>query len=112
MLEKFTKDMLESGKHVVEYRDGERRLYLNGSFMGMDSGALLTSYNDDLTVTRYMFLDIVKVFSVDRKHLSMTDVLANPGPLVWEREGQRVVSKEEALEKLTELYGEEVSVEW
>lgn len=111
-MEKFTKDMLESGKHVVEYRDGARRLYLNGFFIGLHCGLPLSHYNDDLTEEVSANLDIAKVFLADYKYNSLDAILNRPGKLVWEREKPVTISKDEALKKLAEVYGEEVKVEW
>lgn len=111
-MEKFTKDMLESGKHVVEYRNGVRRLYLNGFFIGLYCGMRLTTYNDDLSANTSVNLDIVKVFSTDNAFNSLDSILKNPGELVWERKKPVTISKDEALKKLAEVYGEEVKVEW
>ena len=109
---KYTKDMLESGKHVVELRNGDRKLYLNGSFIGQYFVELLTSYNDDLTITGHSSLDVVKVFSADSKRCSLKDILENPVPLLFERKIPATISKDEALKKLAEVYGKEVKVEW
>ena len=112
MLEKFTKDMLVSGEHVVEYRNGKRKLYLNGGFMGLYSGTSLMLYRDDLTEIINSSEDIVKVFLVDVTYNSIKDILDYPGILVWQRKERVTISKYEALRKLKEVYGEEVSVEW
>ena len=112
-MEKFTKDMLESGMHVVELRNGERQLYLNGSFIGQYAGEPLTSYNDDLTGIDYDFMDVVKIFQAVRRCCSLIDIINNPGTLVWERqEPMIIIPKHEALKKLAEVYGKEVKVEW
>ena len=111
-MRKFTKDMLESGKHIVEYRDGERRLYLNGFFIGLYCGLPLSLYNDDLTEEVSVNLDIVKVFLADYKYNALDAILKRPGKLVWERKKPVTISKAEALKKLAEVYGEEVKVEW
>ena len=58
-MEEFRKDMFESGKHIVEYRNGVRRLYLNGFFIGLYCGMPLITYNDDLTSNTAKNMDIV-----------------------------------------------------
>lgn len=112
MFEEFPKYMLKSGRHIVEFRNGERKLYLNWRFIGLHSGISSTLYNDDLTVPNYSLLDVVKVFLVNETYNSLKGILDYPGTLVWERKERTTISKYEALEKLKELYGEEVNVEW
>lgn len=109
---KFTKDMLESGKHIVEYRNGVRRLYLNGFFIGLYCGMPLVAYNDDLSANTSVSLDIVKVFLADGECNSLDGILKRPGKLVWVRENPVIITKDEVLKKLAEIYGEEVKVEW
>ena len=97
---KFTKDMLESGKHVVELRNGDRKLYLNGSFIGQYFVEPLTSYNDDLTITGHSSLDVVKVFSADSKRCSLKDILENPVPFCLKGKYQRLYQKTRLLKSL------------
>ena len=111
-VEEFRKDMLESGKHIVEYRNGARRLYLNGFFVGLHCGLPLSLYNDDLTEYIDVNLDIVKVFLAHVAYGSLDAILKRPGKIVWERKKPVTISKAEALKKLAEVYGEEVKVEW
>lgn len=112
MFEEFPKYMLKSGMHIVEFRNGERKLYLNERFIGLHSGISSTLYNDDLTLPGYSLLDVVKVFLVNEAYNSLRRILNYPDSLVWQRKEGVTISKYEALRKLKEVYGEEVSVEW
>ena len=107
----FTKDMLKSGEHVVEYRNGDKRLYLNGCFVGPNSGVPLSSYLDDLK-NRYGEdrIDIVAVYKAITGS-SFEYILSYSNELVWRRDDEPIeISATEAFAKLKEIYGKEVKI--
>ena len=85
----FTKSDLKDGM-IVEYRNGHKRLYINGIFTAYDWGWIsLDDFNDDLTYPTSEFygdtLDVVKVYKTNARLLK--DMLNDPSrlELIWER---------------------------
>ena len=103
--------MLESGSHVVEFRDGKKYLYLNGYFVGKTTGENISKYYKDLKNAYLKEHDVMKVYFAT-EDCSLENILSRHGKMIWERKEPRTISKEEALKKLEEVYGEEVKVEW
>lgn len=104
----FTKSDLKDGM-VVEYRHGERAVYLNSKFISEHGHMLLTSYNDDLTRCYEVFIsrmndgrptyDIVKVYkttAMSLKYLFKTECLE----LVWERKEEEHALKYKVGDKV------------
>ena len=107
---KFTKDMLKSGEHVVEYRDGHRSLYLNGYFVGINSYNDSFYYSDNLENTRFESLDIVAVYKA-QKDTSFTGILNSPKELIWKKYEKPIeISLSEAFARLKEIYGQDVKI--
>ena len=67
---------------VVELRNGERNIILNGKVMSFISFTSLDGYNNDLTDKNTSRLDIVKVFSSDINILNDIKTVSN---VIWER---------------------------
>ena len=67
---------------VVELRNGERNIILNGKVMSFISFTSLDGYNNDLTDKNTSRLDIVKVFSSDIDILNDIKTVSN---VIWER---------------------------
>lgn len=65
---------------VVEYRDGTKRLFLDGDLLNetLDVTHIISAYNDDLTAKYINNLDIMKVYST---------FTAEYGP-IWERKDE------------------------
>lgn len=102
-VESFTMDELEPGM-VVEYRNGDRRLYVNNCFAGPCSFGELTAYNSDLTNRYESDRDVVKIYCGKSKTLE--DMTKYPGDLIWEREKPvKEISSEEAFKILEEKLG-------
>lgn len=102
-IESFTKGDLEPGM-VVEYRNGDRRLYVNNCFAGPCSFGDLTAYNSDLTNRYESDRDVVKIYYGGSKVLE--DMTKYPGGLIWEREKPvKEISSEEAFKILEEKLG-------
>lgn len=105
----FTKDDLIMGKHVVEFRNGRKGLYVMNGFHD-ESGDSISSLNyvdKDLTSRSYS-LDIVRVFEIEKSNssYSLHDKIES-AKLVWERsepEQEKLRSKIDELEaKLQEV---------
>lgn len=107
----FTKDMLKSGEHVVEYRNGDKRLYLNGCFVGPNSGVPLSSYLDDLKNRHGEDqIDIVAVYKAITGS-SFEYILSYSNELIWRRDDEPIeIPATEAFSKLREIYGKEVKI--
>ena len=91
--ENFTLDDLEDGM-VVEYRNGEKRLFLNGSFLGIDSYAIITDFNEDLSHRLLKKSDIVKVYKVNSFNHSLIGLPATSNlTLIFDAEVHRNKSK-------------------
>ena len=92
-IENFTLSDLEDGM-VVEYRNGEKRLLLNGSFLGIDSYAIITDFNEDLSHRLLKKSDIVKVYKVNSFDHSLISlpVISNL-TLIFDAEAHRNKSK-------------------
>ena len=104
----FTKDMLVAGKHVVEYRSGERRLILEAQ--GVVGCAGLNNYRDDLSNYNDCLINtydrntydngatIMKVYTLSNVY-HFTELLKDSNlTLIWQRE-----EKSEAQIKLEQL---------
>lgn len=77
-------DLLETGKTIVEYRDGSRRLFVMDAFVCSDSFGNLDDYKSDLSNKFNRTRDIVKIFRIKGKD-SLRNMLANEGKLIWVR---------------------------
>lgn len=103
----FTKDMLVSGAHIVEMRDGVRYLVAGDYIIGEDGYMPLSKYNDELELKNsYRDLDIVKVFNGGNKHGGallgagagvVSYITQTNLPVVWQREFSE--DKQKRLEK-------------
>ena len=108
----FTKDMLKSGEHVVEYRNGDRRLYLNGYFVGPDCGNAISNYCGNLKTFKHRDseFDVVGIYAADRRS-SFDDILNDSTGLIWKRDEEPIeIPSSEAFAKLREIYGKEVKI--
>ena len=109
MSNEFTKDMLVAGKHVVEYRDGNRRLVvLVGNYfnlVGVNGNVWLKKHNENLIHNDHYELDIVKVYEI--RDAFWFDRLLEEGNLnlVWQREekSQQELEYEKLMEQISEL---------
>ena len=91
--ENFSLNDLEDGM-VVEYRNGEKRLFLNGSFLGIDSYAIITDFNEDLSHRLLKKSDIVKVYKVNSFNHSLIGLPATSNlTLIFDAESYRNKSK-------------------
>lgn len=62
--ENFTLGDLEDGM-VVEYRNGEKRLFMYDSFIGIDSYGDIENYNENFSHNQeYFELDVVKIYKL------------------------------------------------
>lgn len=109
----FTKDMLKSGEHVVEYREGGRALYRKGCFVGPKAGTYAREYSDDLKNVweggddRF---DIVAVYEAISSP-SFEYMLNHSDKLIWKRDEEPIeISATEAFAQLKEIYGKEVKI--
>ena len=96
----FTKDMLKNGEHIVEYRNGKRRLYLNGCFVGLDGGSPIEGFSNDLKdieLSNGKF-DVMAVYRAEDLY-TFNSILTYPGKLIWERE-EHDTTLSENIEKL------------
>ena len=107
---KFTKDMLKSGEHVVEYRNGTKRLYLNGYFVGPLSGIVIESFNDNLKYDGDAEYDIVAIYEACGSR-AFDGILTDSRDLIWKRDNEPIeISATEAFAQLREIYGKEVKI--
>lgn len=109
----FTKDMLKNGEHVVEFRNGDRKLYRDGCFVGPNSGTFVRSYSDDLKNVweggndRF---DIVAVYEAISSP-SFEYMLNHSDKLIWKRDEEPIeIPLSEAFAKLKEIYSKEVKI--
>lgn len=58
------KNDLISGKHVVELRNGERRLFLEGTFVNNSNWNTIGAYHNNLENCHVDELDVVKIFEI------------------------------------------------
>lgn len=109
MQKEFTKADLEDGM-VVEHRDGDRAIILDGRAIG--TGFLeLNCLTDDLMYDLDSENDIVKVFKskkCDNKRNLFNDKNLE---LIWERTETKHMTAEEMRQKLEELTGEKIEIE-
>lgn len=108
----FTKDMLKSGEHVVEYRNGDKRLYLNSCFVGFSQGTYSCEFSNDLRNAGPGGdkLDIMAVYRAS-KRLSFKDILDKSTEIIWKRDEEPIeIPSSEAFAKLREIYGKEVKI--
>lgn len=85
MKKEFTiKDLKD--KMIIEFRNGERRVFLNNSFCGISSWQSFNEkdYKDNLTHRYDRSLDIVRVYNM--KEGILNRMLEEPGELIWEEE--------------------------
>ncbi len=103
--EMFTKADLKDGM-IVEYRNGTRRLVLNGKFMGKNFFAYIDDYCNDLTNPFEIERDIVKVYESDGNIL---DKLFKDGflKLIWERQ---TPAKEMTIAEIEKVLGYPIKV--
>lgn len=111
MEDKFSKDMLESGKHIVVLRNGRKCLYLNNCFITHTKCNKLIEYKEDLKHVHDRDYDVMEVYCA-KEECSFSDILFFLGEKLWKRNDPLIITKEKALETLKALYGEEVKVEW
>ena len=104
----FTKSMLRNG-YVVEYRNGERGIYLDGFFSDINDGMNLDHFNNDLTFHGDRSYDIVAIYKPEG-NLSLRDVVHSSGDPIWKREEFHEISMGEAIKKLEEVYGKPVKI--
>lgn len=108
----FTKDMLKNGEHVVEYRNGDKRLYLNSCFVGFSQGTHSCEFTNDLRNAGPGGdkLDIMAVYRAS-KMLSFKDILDKSTEVIWKRDEEPIeipsieIPSSEAFAKLREIYG-------
>lgn len=108
----FTKDMLKSGEHVVEYRNGDKRLYLNSCFVGFSQGTYSCEFSNDLRNAGPGGdkLDIMAVYRAS-KRLSFKDILDKSTEIIWKRDEEPIeIPSSEAFAKLRKIYGKEVKI--
>lgn len=109
MQKEFTKADLKDGM-VVEHRDGDRAIILDGRAIG--TGFLeLNCLTDDLMYDLDSENDIVKVFKskkCDNKRNLFNDKNLE---LIWERTETKRMTTEEMRQKLEELTGEKIEHE-
>ena len=106
----FTKDMLKSGEHVVKYRNGERRLYLNGILVDWRTWADIECYSRDLKNSMNSERDIIAVYKADKQG-SLDSILSCSDDLIWRRDEEPIeIPSSEAFAKLREIYGKEVKI--
>jgi hypothetical protein len=104
----FTKDMLVSGEHVVEFGDGDLGLVLASGFvcqncrMGFDDINYDLTYDDD-----DCDLDIVKVYKIKRNFILNNLSTKENLTLLWERETpaqkEKRLAKEAAFAEVERL---------
>ena len=95
----FTKDMLESGKHVVEHRDGTKCLVINNKLAGLYKGELLSNFTIGLLHHTDSLHDVVRVYKANDS-LGTYGMIHEDNELVWERQELSVEKLE--LQKLEE----------
>lgn len=110
----FIKSMLESGNHVVEYRNGERALYLKGSFISETGFMSIESYNNNLKLKDRIDdaedFDIMAVYQVTQ-YLGFRDILRKYIRLLWRRDGEFIeIPATEAFAQLRGIYGKDVKI--
>ena len=103
----FTKEDLKPGM-VVEFRKGDRRLYVNDVFTSLSGFMWIKQYNNDLTFSEDKSFDVVKVFKCDG---TMFDNLFKNHnlTLIWERKEEEPV-KEMTVAEIEEKLGFKVKV--
>lgn len=114
----FSKSDLKDGM-VVEYRSGEKALFLGDLFIDMDGGNDLDSFSNDLLSSEHdcdidYDFDIMKIYTINRhkKYPNFRDILNDKTnqflDLIWERKepNKEVNHNDTCEEKLTyeELY--------
>lgn len=114
----FSKSDLKDGM-VVEYRSGEKALFLGDLFIDMDGGNDLDSFSNDLLSSEHdcdidYDFDIMKIYTINRhkKYPNFRDILNDKTnqflDLIWERKepNKEVNHNDICEEKLTyeELY--------
>ena len=108
--ETFTLSDLTDGM-VIEYRDGDRRLFMQGSLIGIESYGDIEDYNENLLTDMHEGLDIVKVYTINGFRKSFKDLFSDHNlTLIFNAESHRRKFEIEAeLKKLhEELYALEV----
>ena len=109
----FTKDMLKSGEHVVEYRNGKRALYVNGYFVSDDGYMDSKDYDSSLIETKYGDIpeyDIAAVYKIIM-YSSFQNILNRCIDRIWKRDDEPIeIPSSEAFAKLKEIYGKEVKI--
>lgn len=109
----FTKDMLKSGEHVVEYRNGKRALYINGYFVNDDGYMNSKDYDCSLIETKYgrvQDYDIAAVYKITM-YSSFNNILNRYIERIWKRDEEPIeIPSSEAFAQLREIYGKEVKI--
>lgn len=104
----FTKADLKPGM-VVEYRNGEKALYINGIFMEFNTWMNVTDFKEDLTYLHTKcdhYLDICKVYN--SKAFTFKNLLDSDNmELIWERKDE---AKEMTVAEIEEKLGYKVKI--
>ena len=110
MKKEFTKGDLKNGM-VIEYRNGERGLVLNGKIIGFRVYTDLKDYSEDLRckVDDCTCIDIMKIFNTCATCLEHAFKNSNL-ELIWERKETERMTVEEMAAKLQELTGKGIEV--
>ena len=95
-MKEFTKSDLKN-RMVVEYRNGDRRMVVDGILMGISGYGVLSRYNDVLINKNNKDNDIVKVYRIVNTMNAMRFV--DEDDLIWERSEVKEVTLAEVEEK-------------
>lgn len=102
------KSLLVSGAHVVEYRNGDKRLYLNGAFISETCGMPSDKYDADL-INRDVgnSMTIVAIYEALAGETSLENILAHSDKVVWRRDWDGLEEEIEEIDKrILELQAE------
>lgn len=108
----FTKSDLKDGM-VVEYRNGKKRIYINGFLLGLDGYLPLDDYSNNLLIPEdYEGFDIYAVYQIV-KGFNLSDILKKTKGLerIWIRPRAIKLTPKEAARKLRELTGNTYEIE-
>lgn len=109
----FTKADLKNGM-ILETREGEKFLYLNGFATNLDAWVGLDDFNNDLTCTFNKRFDIMRIFKIKRCDGCLYWIInTETQELVWERTEPKVkqVTKADAIKILKEKFSDFDEVE-
>lgn len=111
----FTKADLKVG-HVVEYRNGNRRLvHAEGNdkfllFIGATTYEIASIYNDNLLCKRDHNFDIMKVYNLKDSYITSGNMLDVKFNLIWERKEVRDISISDAEVIIKAATGKQVKI--